>query len=37
MGGTCVEHDPPATVTFVRGRPYVAETAADGMRVPIAG
>jgi hypothetical protein len=24
MGGTCVEHDPPAAVTFPRGRPHVA-------------
>jgi hypothetical protein len=23
MGGTCVEHDVPVTVTFPRGRPYV--------------
>ena len=23
MGGTCVEHDAPVTVTFPRGRPYV--------------
>jgi hypothetical protein len=23
-GGTCVEHDPPASVTFPRGRPHVA-------------
>jgi hypothetical protein len=26
MGGTCVAHDPPATATFVRGRPYVPRT-----------
>ena len=25
MGGTCVAHDPPVTMTFVRGRPFVAE------------
>jgi hypothetical protein len=37
MGGTCVEHDPPATVAFVRGRPYVAEAAVDALRVPVAG
>jgi hypothetical protein len=24
MGGTCVAHDPPVTVTFERGRPYTA-------------
>ena len=24
MGGTCVAHDRPTTVSFVRGRPYVA-------------
>ena len=23
MGGTCVEHDAPVTVTFPRGRPFV--------------
>lgn len=37
MGGPCVEHDPPATVAFVRGRPYVAEAAADAVRFPVAG
>ena len=37
MGGTCVEHDPPVTVTFARGRPYVANAAADAVRVPVAG
>ena len=36
MGGTCVEHDPPVTVTFARGRPYVAKAAADAVRVPVA-
>jgi hypothetical protein len=30
MGGTCVEHDPPASVTFPRGRPYVAVQAHVG-------
>jgi hypothetical protein len=29
MGGTCVAHDPPVTVIFERGRPYVAETVDD--------
>jgi hypothetical protein len=24
MGGTCVEHDPPVSATYPRGRPYVA-------------
>lgn len=24
MGGTCVEHDAPVTVTFPRGRPFPA-------------
>ena len=24
MGGTCVEHDPPVTITFPRGRPHVS-------------
>lgn len=28
-GGTCVAHDPPVTVTYERGRPYVAKTAAN--------
>ena len=36
MGGTCVEHDPPVTLTFTRGRPYVAETPADVVAVPVA-
>ena len=25
-GGTCVAHDPPVTVTYARGRPYVPKT-----------
>lgn len=25
MGGTCVEHDVPTTVTYPRGRPFVPE------------
>jgi hypothetical protein len=25
MGGTCVAHDLPVTVSFIRGRPYVAD------------
>ena len=28
MGGTCVAHDPPVTMTYARGRPYVPKTAA---------
>lgn len=28
MGGTCVEHDAPVTVTFPRGRPFVQDTLA---------
>ena len=36
MGGTCVEHDPPTTVTFARGRPYVAEAVLTAQRVPVA-
>ncbi len=28
MGGTCVEHDAPMTVTFPRGRPFVREAVA---------
>ena len=27
MGGTCVAHDPPVTVTYARGRPYVPKAA----------
>ncbi len=27
MGGTCVEHDAPVTVTFPRGRPFTPEVA----------
>jgi hypothetical protein len=37
MGGTCVEHDPPVTVTFARGRPYVTTAVADAVRVPVVG
>ena len=37
MGGTCVAHDPPMTVTFERGRPFVTNAAADAERVPVAG
>lgn len=37
MGGTCVAHDPPMTVTFARGRPYVTKATADAARVPVAG
>jgi hypothetical protein len=29
MGGTCVAHDPPVTVTYARGRPYVQSAAAE--------
>jgi hypothetical protein len=25
MGGTCVEHDPPVTTVFPRGRPYAPD------------
>ncbi len=28
MGGTCVEHDAPVTVTFPRGRPFAHDVAA---------
>jgi hypothetical protein len=28
MGGTCVEHDVPVTITFPRGRPYVRDAVA---------
>jgi hypothetical protein len=27
MGGTCVAHDPPVTMTYARGRPYVPKAA----------
>jgi len=33
MGGTCVEHDEPVTVSFPRGRPYPPERA--GALVPV--
>lgn len=38
MGGTCVEHDAPVTVTFPRGRPFVREAvgvAATGVVSPV--
>jgi len=35
MGGTCVEHDVPVTVTFPRGRPYTPERAE--VLVPVRG
>ena len=35
MGGTCVEHDAPVTVTFPRGRPFVP--AAAGVAAVVAG
>jgi hypothetical protein len=35
MGGTCVAHDPPATVTYTRGRPFVAVAVElDSVAVP---
>ena len=37
MGGTCVEHDPPVTVTFARGRPFVSEPSLAVDRVAVAG
>lgn len=37
MGGTCVEHDPPATAVFERGRPFVATAPAGSARIPVAG
>jgi hypothetical protein len=30
MGGTCVEHDAPVTVTFPRGRPFIREVVVAG-------
>jgi hypothetical protein len=35
MGGTCVAHDPPVTMTYARGRPYVPKTAAAVQTVTI--
>jgi hypothetical protein len=37
MGGTCVEHDVPVTMTFPRGRPYLREPdrTPDEVVVPI--
>ena len=35
MGGTCVAHDPPVTVTYARGRPYVPRVAANVETVAI--
>jgi hypothetical protein len=37
MGGTCVAHDPPVTVTFTRGRPYVGKAAAETVLLPVVG
>ncbi len=37
MGGTCVAHDPPVTVTYARGRPYVPKTAAAVQTLTIGG
>jgi hypothetical protein len=35
MGGTCVEHDPPVTTVFPRGRPYMGkpQTRARSLRI----
>ena len=33
MGGTCVEHDPPVTTVFPRGRPYVPLATQAELRV----
>jgi hypothetical protein len=35
MGGTCVAHDPPVTVTYARGRPYVPKTSTPAQTVTI--
>ena len=32
MGGTCVEHDPPVTTVFPRGRPYTPSTRPGELR-----
>ena len=37
MGGTCVQHDPPVTIAFTRGRPFVRETVVEVVRVPVHG
>ena len=33
MGGTCVEHDPPLTTVFPRGRPYAPAARLGELRV----
>jgi hypothetical protein len=33
MGGTCVEHDPPVTTVFPRGRPYTPAKRRRELRV----
>jgi hypothetical protein len=35
MGGTCVEHDVPVTVTFPRGRPFTPARTGAGQPVRI--
>ena len=35
MGGTCVEHDVPVTVTFPRGRPFTPGRAGAGQPVRV--
>ena len=37
MGGTCVSHDPPVTVTFERGRPYTADAAESREALTVTG
>jgi hypothetical protein len=37
MGGTCVVHDPPATIVYERGRPFVSTAPAASDRVTVAG
>ena len=35
MGGTCVEHDEPVTVSFPRGRPFTPARAEAGQPVRV--
>jgi hypothetical protein len=37
MGGTCVEHDPPVTTTFTRGRPYIGKPTTQPNSLRIVG
>lgn len=37
MGGTCVVHDAPVTITFERGRPYTAHSAESPEPLAVSG